>query len=261
MKRTIILVVAIVFATTMLAMAQYNDTEILGVHNVGGNGCFSCHSPHNGADAYGNNVGPGEITGETYLWDRAFRSATINTFDGASITNAEGTDEANTAAHTWLCLSCHDGATTANVMNSAWDSVASTASDELKNDHPVHAIYQQGQWTSGGNVWALIEKNGRFSFIKNLETPGSKLRFFRLSAGAQVTTGLNTVVTLTQDAAMVECATCHNPHSQSNAYTLNDTSYFLRDPYNSNRTQNASFCRGCHFSKSVYSYTNKPDGT
>ena len=184
------------------------------LHDIGGNGCRSCHAPHNGATANG---GP-QSTGLIMLWTRNFPAA-ANTFGvyssatmGNTATELGGsalTTSADVRMYSLLCLSCHDGVTSAATAGGAAapaDMVGSRAtfgtgayeSLGLTNDHPVNMNYDPTKNTS----------------LQAIPTVTAALPLFG-------------------SANTVQCATCHDPHSDQN-------SNFLRQP------NNTAHCTTCH---------------
>src|SRR3974390_1009422 len=115
---------AVAFAITLgaaaLAQAAAPNLPKTGLagstHDIGGNGCKSCHAPHNGSTANG---GP-QSTGLILLWARNFPAAS-NTFrvsDSATMQNkatevggSSLTTSTDVRMYSLLCLSCHDGVT------------------------------------------------------------------------------------------------------------------------------------------------------
>ena len=124
-------------------------------HDIGGNGCKSCHAPHNGSVANG---GP-QSTGLILLWARSFPAAsnTFGVYDSATMQNkavelggSALTTSADVRMYSLLCLSCHDGVTstfspamqTKNMVGSqAAFGAGAYESLGLTNDHPVNMNY------------------------------------------------------------------------------------------------------------------------
>lgn len=161
-----------------------NQTEI----------CVFCHTPH---DAIKNNNIP--------LWNHTLSSVTTYgvytspTFDGAgTVADLGAANNATNAAVSNLCLSCHDGTVAVNSLNNASNAnptstfagdgkipVGSTnlgsATDALKNDHPVNFTYNPG-------------------------------------TGAGLDDGLVAAASLTGVklySNKVQCASCHDPHTSA----------------------------------------------
>ena len=100
-----------------VAEIKLPKTALAGTtHDIGLNGCKSCHAPHNGATAFG---GP-QSSGLILLWSRSFPAGanTFGVYDSNSMGNkavelggsslASSTD---VRMYSLLCLSCHDGVT------------------------------------------------------------------------------------------------------------------------------------------------------
>jgi len=275
------LVIAVVaFGGT--AMAQ----DILGGHNVNGHGCSSCHAPHNGAAGNGGAIADAD-TGNYYLWGRTFVTGSYAhlthgsaTPDSFSVSKATGLQE--TLFHTAACLSCHDGAihpigmtgtsleTVDGTNKAPTYLVTGDASNNLQNDHPVHLEYLPNpapgtctnppapapptcsafnwpstvtagaiKWTAGVAVGTIADVNAAFA-----ASYGNRgVRFYADTA---------------TNEAMIECSTCHNPHSMDVAKggptnVPVKSRFFIRGWYDSNNPGSNSatqFCRQCHYSKS-----------
>jgi len=246
MKKVLFLLVIALFATGM-ALAQ---TDILGAHNVSGHGCASCHAPHNGAA--GNVTGGASATGDTYLWGRGLIATTYTGFGGTTFTTASAYSESSVQFHTAACLSCHDGSIQpAGMTGQSFEATPDGAhpntylnSDTLANDHPVDVAYNLSSYNWPGT----IDVNGKITFtatVPAFSAPRS-VRFYGDPATGK---------------AMVECSTCHNPHSMNVARVkLADgtsankpTAFFIRGWYdlgNDASNSTTQFCRSCHYSKS-----------
>ena len=181
-------------------------------HDIGGNGCKSCHAPHNGSTANGGTQGTGLIL----LWSRSFPAAanTFGVYDSATMANkavelggSALTTSTDVRMYSLLCLSCHDGVTssfspamkTANMVGSK-AAFGGTAYESLglTNDHPVNMPYDPTKNSS-------------------------------LAAVATVAAALPLYGTTNS----VQCASCHDPHS--NVYTN-----YLR------QANNTAHCTTCH---------------
>lgn len=197
------------------AQVKYNlpKTALAGsTHDIGGNGCKSCHAPHNGATANG---GP-QSTGLIQLWSRAFPASanTFGVYDSATMQNKATeiggsalTTSTDLRMYSLLCLSCHDGVTSTfttamqskNMVGSkAAFGAAAYESLGLTNDHPINLNYDP---------------------TKNAS----------LQAVATVTASLPLYGT----GNTVQCGTCHDSHNNVN------TNY-MRQP------NNTGHCTTCH---------------
>jgi len=214
-KRLVLLASLIGLGALSLTAAAPNlpKTGLAGsTHDIGGNGCKSCHAPHNGSTANGGTGGTGLIL----LWARSF-PASANTFgiyDSATMAN-KATEVGGTALtsstqvqmYSLLCLSCHDGVTSSfspamqtknQVGSKAAFGAGAFESLGLTNDHPINMNYDP-------------TKN---SSLQAVATVAAALPLFG--------TG-NTV----------QCATCHDPHSDTN------TNYLRQ-------ANNTAHCTTCH---------------
>jgi predicted CXXCH cytochrome family protein len=200
-------------ASFQLMAADLPKTGLAGTtHDIGGNGCKGCHAPHNGSTSNGGT----ESTGLILLWSRSFpnSSNTFGVYDSATMQNkavelggSALTTSTDVRMYSVLCLSCHDGVTstfspamkTANQVGSkASFGGGAYESLGLTNDHPVNMNYDPTKNTS----------------LQSIATVGASLRLF----------GTNN---------SVQCATCHDPHSNVN------TNY-LRQP------NTTTHCTTCH---------------
>ncbi len=159
--------------------------KVIGsIHDVGGNGCGSCHTPHNGSAA---TSGTDQSTGQLLLWDRGFSSQTFGTYDSPTVENKAteigGLPLASSEARMYslLCMSCHDGVTTPGVMAAADSHSVGNPSQSfgLSNDHPINMSYDPSKDTG-------------------------------LAAVANVTSGGLALFNNT-----VQCASCHEPHDNT----------------------------------------------
>ena len=156
--------------------------------NINGLGCKACHAPHNGSVV--NGLGDA-ATGRLLLWSQKFTTQTFGTYDSLTMqtkaAEVGGAAPAKTDARTYsyLCMSCHDGVTTPSVMtaNSQHAVGNPNGSFGLENDHPVNVSHDP-------------VKNPSLNTVANVQKTG--LVLFGLT---------NTL----------QCATCHDPHNQTNA--------------------------------------------
>jgi len=210
---TIAVILALACFTLAGAPPNLPKTGVAGsTHDIGGNGCKSCHAPHNGALANG---GP-ESTGQILLWSRSFPAAsnTFGVYDSVTMQNkavelggSALTTSTDVRMYSLLCLSCHDGVTssfspamqTKNMVGSkAAFGAGAFESLGLTNDHPVNLPYDPTKNTS----------------LQAVATVGNALPLYGSTNS-------------------VQCATCHDPHNDVN------TNY-LRQP------NNTAHCTTCH---------------
>lgn len=174
----------------MSAMAQMND----GPHDMGALAgapntqiCIYCHTPHNA------------IT-DVPLWNRnnpATGSYTM--YDSSTL---ESSAAAAPGGISLLCMSCHDDTialdaygTHAATMGTISAEISGTTADlgqDLTNDHPISFTYDGTLATNDGE----------------LVTP----------AGGTV--GTNSLQLFGTSSDQMECATCHDPHDNTNGNFL-----------------------------------------
>jgi predicted CXXCH cytochrome family protein len=210
---TCLLAACVGLASTAMFAAPLPKTGLAGTkHDVGGNGCKSCHAPHNGSVVNGGPQGTGLIL----LWARSFPASanTFGVYDSNTMQNkavelggSALTTSTDVRMYSLLCLSCHDGVTssfspamtTVNQVGSraafgggAYESLG------LTNDHPVNLNYDPTKNTS-------------------------------LQAVPTVTASMP----LYGSTNTVQCATCHEPHNNTNTM-------FLR------MSNTTTLCTTCH---------------
>ena len=200
-------------ASLPLAGAGLPKTGVAGsAHDVGGRGCQGCHASHNGALANG---GTTSTTGQILLWSRNFPAASLSygVYDSATQKNKAvelgGTTLSSSTdlrMYSLLCLSCHDGVTSSfssmNDLNKVGSrntfAAGAYQSYGLANDHPVNMPHDPTKNTS----------------LQAVATVAANMPLFGTT---------NTV----------QCATCHEPHNNTNTR-------FLR------QANNTTLCTGCH---------------
>jgi len=242
----------LVLCVAGLGTVAGSQSDPLGPHDVGGHGCVLCHVPStvqletanaDVADAF---------------WTHA--SATPEEVSGPGSINPQ-----RPLFHTSVCLTCHDGGLAQiGLMGRRFDQGKgidpATDLDLARADHnhPVHVPYLPND---GCDVQSLncnpdhwpsrVDPSGALSWIEGryseqFETIyGRPVRFYPTTDNG----GL----------AMVECSTCHNPHSLHNArYKLQGkvqvkpSQAFLRGWYETQGRHSdtvSKFCRSCHYNQ------------
>lgn len=214
--------------------------------------CVFCHTPHAGDPT----AGP--------LWNRVAGSAAItpytsSTLTGGTIASGMGTAEAPGSV-SLACLSCHDGTQAMNTLINAPGSGGYTAGGatfgtitgggaglitgvakiggDLTNDHPIGMKY------AGGRAAGVQEDGGYVQFTTGTINSASAWwvdteSIGRTGAPAADSTRQKTDMWLYArttggvTSAYVECASCHDPHTNN--------ALFLRIPNNY-----SSVCLSCH---------------
>jgi len=254
--------IAFVVSASTLAISADATADIAATkHNLGSTGtanktlatgeiCVFCHTPH-GSDT----------SAKVPLWNRVLPTpGTFTTYDNLGTSSLD----ANTLAVgsvSLACLSCHDGSqaldsiinapgsggynalapsqvwafTSKNQLN---DGAITQIGTDLQNDHPIGIRYAGGDGAASGAMAVLDADfyNADYSASKGvwwIDTDGG------VGGAGNGTRESTDLMLYTRDdsgtdRAFVECASCHDPHSDTNAT-------FLRI---SNTGSN--LCRSCH---------------
>ena len=152
--------------------------------------CVYCHTPHGGQV-------------DAPLWNRAFGAGPYQMYTSATL---DMTQDALPTGVSAACLSCHDGTIGLDVITNAPNgfvgsipttSVGTNTIDgnenlgtDLRNDHPISVVYDPAA-------------DPAFNTALSIETAGLKLFTDPTSAGDKV-----------------QCASCHNPHNDTNSPLL-----------------------------------------
>ncbi len=208
--------------------------------------CVFCHTPHGGQ--VGNDKPP--------LWNKHLNAA--NSYTTYSSTTMDGTSDL-TGSVSLACLSCHDGTQAMDNMinapgsggyaaggaNQNWSwSVSSTMPSgavteigkDLSNDHPV-AIPFCGGGVTGSAVDGTATAAGGTCADADFNGPGgstgSSNKVYSKKVGTNQVFWVDTATptkrektdlmlysTTNATGPTVECASCHDPHSSTNATFL-----------------------------------------
>ena len=210
MRKLFVLVAVLLLATVAYAQTPAADVklgvhDVLNVANTQRQGCQSCHVPHAATVHY-------------YLWRWTVPTSA----------NGNPLPALNDASfHTNSCISCHDGATAAAVVDlSGMGAAKMVANDGLANDHPVDVMYSQHGSTPPTLAFTRFYTPSGYTLVRNIDP--------------------NTGATLSgTEFGMIECSSCHNPHA-GQSYR------FLRSPRGTFATSDfakLTFCRDCHSSR------------
>jgi hypothetical protein len=255
-------------AIVILVFSELCAAQIygLGPHNLSGRGCPACHVLHtSGAPLV--DVPESE---EQLLWGSKLDHVPYTSVSNQAIdVPASMTDPQDPLFHTTVCLACHDGSVaTLGMIGRTFDSHEAMAQVSVENlelgrtytVHPVHVPYLPNTGceiqtpTCNPNHWpSKVDGQGSLMWVtdnftkKFTENYGRDLRFYSATSnGGQ---------------AMVECSTCHNPHSVDFAETqlgngkrvVAKSQHFIRGWYDAEDKKSDSvsrFCRSCHYSSS-----------
>lgn len=204
--------------------------------------CVFCHTPHGANTAV---AAP--------LWNKAAPTSTYQTYSTGNSYSIDG-GVSSVGSVSLACLSCHDGslaiATMINqpgsggydangaVMAGSWtgatggvdtttgkmktSSVAFLDTD-LRNDHPIGIQYCGGGLTGSGTTVSGTCNDPDFNLPVTASVGGNQV-FWVDSAGGTAGTRQKTDLSLYTRSGvtgpMVECASCHDPHSTTNGTFL-----------------------------------------
>jgi predicted CXXCH cytochrome family protein len=203
----------------------------------GGEICKPCHTPHN---AIAQDV-------STRLWNHAVTTATytIGTdSSGVAETKSAVTDLDRVSR---LCMSCHDGTVALDSFGGAASgtlnghtgvgtnflSGSRLLGTDLSNDHPVGnwAILDPLASRNGVLSWKPVSSSGRV----NVGSTGLTLSLQKMANQTWTRTSNGVTSTVTGDAWVVGCTTCHTPHGAG-------YSSLLRAP-----NTGSQVCLSCHY--------------
>jgi predicted CXXCH cytochrome family protein len=202
--------------------------------------CVFCHTPH-GADT----------AAAVPLWNRVLPTATnFTTYDKLETSTLDGKVMA-VGSVSLACLSCHDGATAMSTvinapgsgnynpagfaMAGSWaganqdgtgklkDGIISNIGTDLKNDHPIGIQYAGGGISASGGVSTGTGVDPDFKAPKSATLNNSLVWWVDTSVGTENTRQKTDMIlyTRTLDAKaqpFVECASCHDPHSENTTF-------------------------------------------
>ena len=179
------LIVGILGAGALMVLPSVARAGIAGTaHDLSGANygtdqiCIFCHTPHN---AKSPQLAP--------LWNHASTVATYTLYQSTTLNAVPGQPAGTSKA----CLSCHDGTVAVDSYGSTTgtDLITGDANvgTDLRNDHPISFPYNAALVTADGG---------------GLNTPDSA-------------SWVDVAKTVPLYAASLECASCHNVHSDANS--------------------------------------------
>jgi predicted CXXCH cytochrome family protein len=171
----------------------------------GGQICIACHAPHH-------------VPNTPLLWNHTLSAAS---FSWSDMTATTGGTPLPANIKTWsgstkMCLSCHDGSVAIGSIYSTGATFNATkitgshqigAGGDLKGNHPVAVPYPFGGVANTYNALTT----GANALTSGWVAAPTKVKLFADGVPTPTNRGM-------------ECASCHNPHDDTNSPFLRDTS-------------------------------------
>lgn len=224
MKRLLLITAAALLLASGPAFAQ--STIATGPHDlsagsalrnanatINGQTCVFCHTPHGGS-----------LT--IPLWNRSASVAVYQVYTSSTMDSTMGQPNATVSG---ACLSCHDGTigvdVLTNVNGTAFSGVAFTAQGTAKATYGNSAP-GSSNLMSGGLPFMGTDLRNDHPVAITYETAraATPTEFVTQAiAGSKITVGAVGPLPLygtTTANATVECASCHNPHNNTNTNFL-----------------------------------------
>lgn len=220
--------------------------------------CAFCHTPHGG-----------DVSAPVPLWNKGLPVGTTYTTYASLGTTTLDSKQADIGSVSLACLSCHDGATALDVMINAPGSGygagtgaptsqgytfqgsnqfgtgvltgVSFIDTDLQNDHPVSIQYGGGGIDFDNPAAQTVDQD--FYQPKWADIGGSRVWWMDTPVGTvdkrdktdlPLYTRVNAYTGQTVAEPFVECASCHNPHTENTT--------FLRTP----DVPGQQLCQHCH---------------
>ncbi len=263
-------VATLLFAMGIVTLGALSWTNVQAaventVHNLGTGGpagsnqlsstadvCVFCHTPHGGS-----------TSAAVPLWNRTLAApSTYTTYATLNSATIEGAI-APVGSVSIACLSCHDGTqamdsvlnepgsgfTNATFGGGSWTGPnvnigtgeltnAPNLGQDISNDHPIGIQYGGGGLTAAAPSGTLADAD--FNDASFVDLNGTNV--FWVETGTNTTRDKTDMILYNRDVTgiagglqpFVECASCHDPHSDTNPT-------FLRTS-----NDNSAVCLACH---------------
>ena len=180
--------------------------------SINGQMCVFCHTPHKGSVS-------------VPLWNRTGSTATYTVYTSSTLDAALPTSAAIQSSVSGACLSCHDGSIAIDVLTNL-NGVAKAASTAFTRQATAKATYANSG-TGTGNILAGgtpylgtdLRNDHPITIIYETARAATPTEFnTQTITGTKITVGTVGPLPLfgsSTATATVECASCHNPHNNS----------------------------------------------
>lgn len=178
--------------------------------------CVFCHTPHGGSISIP-------------LWNRTNPTSTYQTYTSSTMDAAAPSSATIQSSISGACLSCHDGSIAidvlTNVNGTAFSGVAFTGQGTAKATYGNAAPGSSNVMSGGLPFMGTDLRNDHpISIIYETARAATPTEFqTQTISGSKITVGSTGPLPLFGTAtatATVECASCHNPHNNSNTNFL-----------------------------------------
>ena len=238
-------VMFLIFAMIMVTLGVLSWTDAkaditVTPHNLSSAGvgqtseiCVFCHTPHGG-----------DTNASVPLWNKTLAApSSYTTYDSLGTSSNDG-DIAPVGSVSIACLSCHDGTqaidSLINEPGSGFDSAGFIADPgfmtgdpvlgtDLQDDHPIGVQYAGGGISEGGAVGTSQGTKVDEDFIDPVvaDVNGTTIWWVNTTEGGTTGREKEDMQLYTRNDGpsglvepFVECASCHDPHSEVNATFL-----------------------------------------
>src|SRR5689334_8281799 len=213
---TLVVAAAPAAAQTTVAGGPHDFSAGSAIRNtdatINGQTCVFCHTPHMGSVW-------------VPLWNRNGSTATYQVYASSTLDTAAPTSAAIQSSVSGACLSCHDGSIAIDVLTNL-NGVAKTASTAFTRQATAKATYGNSG-TGTGNILAGgtpflgtdLRNDHPITIIYETARAATPTEFnTQTITGTKITVGTVGPLPLygsSTATATVECASCHNPHSNA----------------------------------------------
>lgn len=216
----VLLVASGAYAQSQIATGPHDFSAGSALRNsttaIDGQTCIFCHTPHGGSLSIP-------------LWNRSNTSSTYQTYTSSTMDAAAPSSATIQSSVSGACLSCHDGSigidVLTNVNGAASTGVAFTAQGTAKATYTTAAPGSNNVMQSGLPYMGTDLRNDHpISIIYETARAATPTEFAtQVISGSKITVGSTGPLPLYGTAtatATVECASCHNPHNNTNTNFL-----------------------------------------
>jgi predicted CXXCH cytochrome family protein len=180
--------------------------------NINGQTCVFCHTPHEGSVS-------------VPLWNRSSSTSTYQVYASSTMDAAAPTTASIQSGVSGACMSCHDGSIAIDVLANL-SGVAHAASTAFTRQATAKATYA-ASGTGTNNILAGgapflgtdLRNDHPITIVYETARAATPAEFVtQVISGTKITVGANLPLPLfgtSSATATVECASCHNPHSNA----------------------------------------------